>query len=89
MSQSVPASSIIASMIDEETLNQIRQYTDNVNAQMEEWAEEAREHAGELVARTLDGRSIVTYAADEEHMQKRLAELGVGRETVVVGLVEP
>lgn len=89
MSQSVPASSIIDSIIDEETLNQISQYTDNVNAQMEEWAEEAREHAGELVARSLDGRSIVTYAADEEQMRKRLAELGVDSATVVVGLVDP
>lgn len=52
-------------------------------------AEALRPFAGQHVAWSPDGRSILASAASPEELERRLAELGIPEHQAVLGYVDP
>lgn len=66
----------------------VQNYTRNRNADAARAAIEAQEHAGELVARSLDGRQTIAYGASVDALRQELSRLGLAMSDVVIESVE-
>jgi hypothetical protein len=55
----------------------LSQYTSNLNGDSQRIRQEAREHGGELVARSFDGRIDFVYAATEGELLSLLEAQGI------------
>lgn len=66
----------------------VQNYTRNRNADAGQAAIEAQEHAGELVARSLDGRQTIAYGASVDVLREELSRRGLAISDVVIESVE-
>ena len=69
-------------------MESLKSYTRNLNTDLERNLREAREHGGELVARSLDGTIGCAYAQTETELERLLREKNIHPSAVVVGRVE-
>lgn len=65
----------------------MRDYTANLNSRVDESQQEAIEHGGQLVARSLDGTRTFAYADTDEELVEQLVAQGIDPQTVVFGRV--
>src|SRR3990167_7975366 len=55
----------------------------------DEMLKEAKEHAGEFVARSADGKRDIAYAASRLKLEQELERLGISHDDVVIEFITP
>lgn len=66
----------------------VQSYTRNRNADAGQAAIEAQEHAGELVARSLDGRRTIAYGTSVDELHEELSRRDLPMSDVVIEWIE-